>query len=44
MSADMSNSFSHCSLYKVTGKRPIPKIDTAPFSLTFMRTVGDVRS
>ncbi len=29
MSADMSSSFSHCSLYKVTGKRPIP--------LTFMR-------
>ena len=24
ISADMSSSFSHCSLYKVTGKRPIP--------------------
>jgi hypothetical protein len=24
MSADMSSSFSHCSLYKVTGKRPMP--------------------
>ncbi len=24
MSSDMSSSFSHCSLYKVTGKRPKP--------------------
>jgi len=24
ISADMSSSFSHCSLYKVTGKRPMP--------------------
>jgi hypothetical protein len=24
ISADMSSSFSHCSLYKVTGNRPIP--------------------
>jgi len=24
MSADMSSSLSHCSLYKVTGKRPMP--------------------
>ena len=24
ISADISSSFSHCSLYKVTGKRPIP--------------------
>jgi hypothetical protein len=24
ISADMSSSFSHCSLYNVTGKRPIP--------------------
>jgi hypothetical protein len=24
MSSDMSSSFSHCSLYNVTGKRPMP--------------------
>ena len=24
ISADISSSFSHCSLYRVTGKRPIP--------------------
>ena len=24
MSDDISNSLSHCSLYKVTGKRPMP--------------------
>jgi len=37
ISSDMSSSSSHCSLYKVTAKRPIPRIETAPFSLIFIR-------
>src|SRR6266705_4576636 len=30
----VASSFAHCSLYSVTGKRPRPYTDTAPFSLT----------
>src|SRR4029077_6785836 len=33
--SDMPSNFSHCSRYSVTGKRPIPYTESAPFSLTF---------
>src|SRR5690606_11004911 len=39
ISSAIDKSFNHCSLYKVTGKRPIPYTDKAPFSLTFMDKV-----
>ena len=36
ISPAMESSFSHCSLYSVTGNLPSPYTDTAPFSLTLM--------
>src|SRR4051794_27349958 len=34
ISGAIPSSFSHCSRYNVTGKRPRPYTDRAPFSLT----------
>jgi hypothetical protein len=34
ISSPISSNRSHCSLYKVTGNRPSPYTETAPFSLT----------
>src|SRR5260370_14255057 len=34
ISSAFARSLAHCSLYSVTGKRPRPYTDTAPFSLT----------
>jgi hypothetical protein len=35
MSSAKPKSFSHCSRYSVTGKRPSPYTESPPFSLTF---------
>ncbi len=36
ISSPLCKRRSHCSLYKVTGKRPKPYTETAPFSLTLI--------
>src|SRR5271166_1504398 len=38
ISSATPSSLCHCSWYNVTGKRPSPYTDTAPFSLTFIDT------